>query len=79
MGRTVRAEHETCLIGVRGKPETLDKSVRSTFEAVVGRHSEKPEEFYTIVETLRAGPYAELFSRKTREGWTCLGNEVSVA
>lgn len=31
MGRTVRAEHETCLVGVRGKHVTLDLSVRSTF------------------------------------------------
>lgn len=76
MGRTVRAEHETCLIGVRGKPQTLDLSIRSTFEAKTGRHSEKPDEFYKIVERLRAGPYLELFARKQREGWTCLGDEL---
>ena len=77
MGRTVRAEHETCLIAVRGKPTTLDLSIRSTFEAKVGEHSEKPEEFYKIVEQLRAGPYVELFARRHREGWTCFGNELT--
>lgn len=85
MGRTVRAEHETCLIATRGRPVTLDLSIRSTFEteldcdgfeAKTGRHSEKPEEFYKIVEQLRSGPYCELFARRLREGWTCLGNEV---
>lgn len=76
MGRTVRAEHETCLIATRGKPITLDKSVRSTFTAVVGRHSEKPECMYTIIEKLRAGPYVELFARKRREGWTSMGDQL---
>lgn len=83
MGRTVRAEHETCLIATRGKPRVLNNSTRSTFvtdvsgfSAKAGRHSEKPDEFYTIVEGLFAGPYCELFARKTRSGWTCMGNEL---
>lgn len=76
MGRTVRAEHETCLIGTRGRPITLDLSIRSTFEAPVGRHSEKPEEFFRIVERLRTGPYCELFARRQRDGWTCIGDEL---
>lgn len=82
MGRQVRAEHETALICTRGKPEPVrDRSVRSTFEAAVpdGRHSAKPEEFYDIVERLCAGPYVELFARRQRPGWTCLGNEVTAA
>lgn len=76
MGRTVRNEHEVCLIAQSGKPKTLDKSIRSVFEAPVGRHSEKPEKFYHIVEQLREGPYCELFARRVRVGWTCLGNQV---
>lgn len=76
MGRTVRNEHEVCLIAQSGKPKTLDKSIRSIFEAPVGRHSEKPEKFYSIVERLREGPYVELFARRHRDNWTCLGNQV---
>lgn len=83
MGRTVRAEHEVCLIGVRGNPRVLNHSTRSTFvtdvdglSAKVGRHSEKPEEFYRIVESLFEGPYVELFARRQRSGWTCFGNEL---
>jgi N6-adenosine-specific RNA methylase IME4 len=56
MGRTVRGEHEVCLIGTRGRPFVRSRSVRSTFTARVGRHSEKPAEFYAIVESLYAGP-----------------------
>jgi len=76
MGRTVRAEHEVCLVGTRGRPVTLSKSVRSTFTAVAGRHSEKPLAFYAVVEALRDGPYVELFARRRRAGWTSLGDQV---
>jgi N6-adenosine-specific RNA methylase IME4 len=48
----------------------------SGLSAKVGRHSEKPEEFYKIVEELSAGPYLELFARRRRPGWTCIGDEV---
>jgi N6-adenosine-specific RNA methylase IME4 len=78
MGRTVRAEHEVCLVGTRGRPVTRCKNVRSTFEAVAGKHSEKPVEFYAIVELLREGPYVELFARRRRAGWTNLGDQVPV-
>jgi len=77
MGRTVRAEHETCLIGARGRPVTKSKSVRSTFEAIaVGGHSAKPDVFYSLIEQLYDGPYVELFARRRRAGWTSLGNEL---
>lgn len=76
MGRTVRAEHETCLIATSGKPIVRNHSTRSMFEARVRRHSEKPDEFYHIVERLFDGPYVELFARRHRPGWTCLGDEL---
>lgn len=76
MGRQVRMEHETCLICTRGRPKVKAKNVRSTFTAKAGRHSAKPEEFYDIVEQLCDGPYVELFARRQRPGWTCLGDEA---
>jgi N6-adenosine-specific RNA methylase IME4 len=78
MGRIVRAEHEVALVATRGHPKRLTASVRSAFEAQVGRHSEKPEAFYDIVERLYDGPYVELFARRLRTGWTCLGLEAEV-
>lgn len=91
MGRHVRLEHEVALICTRGDGAGIKhRGVRSTFttelyldddgggsfEAAIGRHSEKPEEFFRIVEDLTPGPYVELFARKRRPGWTCLGNEI---
>ena len=92
MGRHVRLEHEVCLICTRGRGAgVLNRSTRSTFvtelylddegggsfEAAVGRHSEKPDAFFEIVENLVPGPRLELFARKARPGWDCVGNEVA--
>ena len=81
MGRQVRAEHETCIVATRGRAKPLVRNVRSTFEAIVpdGRHSAKPEAFFDLVETLCACPYAELFARRRRPGWTCIGNELEAS
>jgi len=79
MGRTVRMAHETCLIGVRGRPEVLNHSTRSVFFAPYTRHSEKPDVFYReVVERLSPGPYLELFARDRRSGWLSLGAELPV-
>lgn len=76
MGRTVRASHETCLVGQLGRPEVLSKSVRSTFSAKYTEHSGKPDCFYDLVESLSPGPYIELFARKSRPGWDAIGDEL---
>jgi N6-adenosine-specific RNA methylase IME4 len=86
MGRYVRAAHETCIIMTRGPTKDVQKmirsrSIRSRFAAAVpvdarGRyvHSGKPEEFYDLVEQLVHGPYVELFARRARPGWHCIGD-----
>ena len=68
MGRIVRAEHELCLVGTRGRPVTRRKNLRSTFEATVGEHSAKPDCLYDLVESLREGPFVELFARPASGG-----------
>ncbi len=42
----------------------------------IGRHSQKPEQIQDAIERLFQGPYLELFARRQRPGWTCLGNEI---
>lgn len=79
MGRTVRGAHETCIIATRGRYSKLVKShaIRSVFFAPLGRHSEKPDEFYRIVEEMTEGPIVELFARRERGGrFTCIGDEL---
>lgn len=76
MGRTVRNAHESALICTRGRPVIRDRSIPSWFTAPRLQHSEKPEAFYRIVERLVDGPYVELFARRHRRGWTCIGDEL---
>lgn len=89
MGRIVRGAHETAILATRGKSAAVvrDKGVRSTFPAKVphyadGRkeyvHSAKPAVFHDVVERLTRGPRLELFARRQRDGWLCLGNQVDV-
>ena len=40
------------------------------------KHSQKPEAFQDMIETVSDGPRLELFARRPREGWTVWGNEV---
>jgi len=46
------------------------------FEWPRGRHSEKPEAFLDLVESVSPGPYLELFARRNRLGWDTWGNEA---
>jgi len=39
-------------------------------------HSEKPQIFYDLIESISLEPRIELFSRTRRFGWDCWGNEV---
>lgn len=82
MGHYVRLAHETCLICTRGTGVSalrLSKSIPSVIFAPLGDHSEKPDEFYEIVERLCKGPRLELFARKRRSGWTQFGDELQAA
>ena len=45
--------------------------------APLGEHSEKPDAFYDLVESLCPAPrYLEMFARKQRQGWDTWGDEV---
>lgn len=75
-GYVLRAAGEPLLIGTRGRPRT-SRSCRSVFEGRVTGHSRKPDEAFAWAEALM--PEArriELFSRKSRAGWTTWGLEA---
>ena len=40
-----------------------------------GKHSEKPEAFLDVVESVSPGPYLEMFARRNRLGWDTWGNQ----
>lgn len=78
MGHYNSVRHEMLLICTRGSctPDTprMFDSVQSIERS--SNHSEKPQEFREIIETLYAGEKIELFARVKREGWDVWGNEV---
>jgi N6-adenosine-specific RNA methylase IME4 len=79
-GVWVRNRHELLLLARRGDypPPDPEDRVDSVLEAPRGRHSEKPELVYELLE--RMYPQAsklELFARSRRPGWSAWGNEVT--
>jgi N6-adenosine-specific RNA methylase IME4 len=67
---------EPILFCRRGKLAAKKRLDRNWWNWPRGRHSAKPEEFQTIVESVSPGPYLELFARRERPGWTTWGNEA---
>lgn len=60
----------------RGKRTTGQRIDTSWFQWPRRRHSEKPEEFYSMVEQVAPGPYLEMFARRPRLGWDVWGDEA---
>jgi N6-adenosine-specific RNA methylase IME4 len=76
-GYILRGNAEIFLLGKNGSPKTYAKDVRNVIEAPRRQHSRKPEEGYAVAEKL-FGPARrlDLFTRKTRPGWTAWGREA---
>lgn len=78
VGRWLRPATEVLILAVKGDLKLLSdgKETNAFREAPKGRHSEKPEEFYDVIEALSPGPYVELFARRERDRWMRWGNEA---
>ena len=75
-GYILRSAAEFYLVGTRGKPKVRSHSVRNFIAAPIREHSRKPDQLHDDVEALYAGPYAELFARARRPGWSSWGNDI---
>jgi N6-adenosine-specific RNA methylase IME4 len=73
VGEWLRGQTEHCTLSVRGRPVKTLTDQSTVLHAPRGRHSEKPEAFYRLVESLCPGSKLELFARKKREGWVTHG------
>lgn len=80
-GYWVTGEHEIILIGTRGKVVAPDHAhFRSSFEAPVGKHSEKPDQQYELAEFHFPNvPKIEFNARRARAGWFPWGLEAPPA
>jgi N6-adenosine-specific RNA methylase IME4 len=70
LGSYFRNATEHVLFGVRGEMRTRVDNISTWFEAPIGDHSEKPEQFYEIVRAASHGPYGEGFQRAARPDFT---------
>jgi N6-adenosine-specific RNA methylase IME4 len=62
-GDWLRGQTEHCIMAVRGKPTVSLSNETTLLRAPVRAHSQKPEEFYALVEKLCPAPrYADLFA-----------------
>jgi N6-adenosine-specific RNA methylase IME4 len=71
-----RKNCEHCYLGRRGSPARLSRSVRDFILAPKREHSRKPDQQYSLIESLFPGPYVELFARYPRLGWHAWGDQL---
>ena len=79
MGHYSSVRHEKLLLCTRGSclPD-VSKKFDSVQSIERGKHSEKPEEFRQIIDTIYPqGPRIELFARREVEGWRMWGASVA--
>jgi N6-adenosine-specific RNA methylase IME4 len=82
MGLLFRQSHELCLIGIMGDTiyqQIQNHSQRSVSFATNTKHSAKPEHLQDSLDLMFPNAVkVEMFARRPRNGWICLGNEVEV-
>lgn len=77
LGFWTRSNSEICILGTKGRPKRVSKSVQQICDARIMEHSKKPDEIRErIVELCGDVPRIELFARQRYEGWDCLGDEI---
>jgi len=74
LGSYFRNNTEQLLFFVKGQLSTRTANTPTHFAATRGKHSEKPEISYKIIEKNSYPSFLELFSRKERKNWTVWGN-----
>jgi len=85
MGHTFRQAHEVACICTRGSitKHIEDRAQRSFFVEMGevspnARHSQKPEKLQDSLDLMwPSANKLELYARREREGWLCIGNELT--
>ena len=73
-----QSNSEQILVCRKGGPagNAFGKTRGTWFSAPRRRHSEKPDDFYRLVERVSPGPYLEMFARRRRDGWDAMGDQL---
>lgn len=75
-GDWLRGQTEHCHLAIRGKPTILTTGQSTVISGPLQAHSQKPDSFYALVESVCPGSKLEMFCRSPREGWAVWGNEA---
>jgi N6-adenosine-specific RNA methylase IME4 len=80
-GDLLRSQTEHCVLAVRGKPTVTLTNESTVLFAPARGHSEKPPEFYALIERLCPAPrFLDVYSRyRHSERWDCYGDEAPPA
>lgn len=74
LGRWLRSQSEFCIMAVRGKPRIMLTNQTTVIRGALREHSRKPDEFYTLVDSLCPGTKYDRFAREPRNGWIIGGS-----
>jgi N6-adenosine-specific RNA methylase IME4 len=75
-GHWFRGQVEVLLMGIKGNIKAFHLQKCNFVESRVKKHSQKPDEFYRLIEMTKLNPKIELFARHRREGWDVWGLEA---
>jgi len=77
-GDWLRGQTEHCVLAIRGRPVVELTTQTTLLHGPLRANSQKPVEFYDLVESLCPAPrYADLFSRyRHNKRWDCHGDEA---
>jgi len=75
LGDWLRGQTEHCILAVKGKPVINLTNQTTVLYGKTSGHSCKPEEFYSLVDSLCYGRKLDYFARKEREGWVSFGTK----
>jgi N6-adenosine-specific RNA methylase IME4 len=76
IGNYWRVSHEILLLGKRGNAKWINRALKSWGQFERTKHSAKPEQIRTMIESACDGPYLELFGRRPANGWVVWGNQI---
>ena len=77
LGSWLRSQSEFCIMCVKGSPVVNLSNQSTVIEGKLREHSRKPNEFYSMVDSLCVGTKLDYFSREQRNGWDTFGNDES--
>lgn len=76
MGFWFRGQVEVCLMGTKGNIKAFRCQRPNFIQSKVRQHSQKPDEFFTLIDDCTPRPRIELFARDKREGWDAMGYAI---